>query len=111
MSQMSPSMYFNSYLSFCVYQKHLTRYRIERVKWYTAYMVYISTLYRTSLSLSLSLSLSPQIYHESVLPKGRSFTASAGTKVAVLFKGRSSTANSETKAAVLLEINGCGRFP
>ena len=36
-------------------------------------------------------------HHQSVLPKGRSFTANVGTKVAVLSKGRSSTANSGTK--------------
>ena len=40
-------------------------------------------------------------HHQSVLPKGRSFTANSGTKAAVLPKGRSSTANSETKVAVL----------
>ena len=47
------------------------------------------------------------IYHQSVLSKGRSFTANSGTKAAVLPKGRSSTANSGTKVAV----NRCGRFP
>ena len=47
----------------------------------------------------------------SILPKGRSFTASSGTKAAVLLKGRSSTANSETQAAVLLEMDRCGSFP
>ena len=31
-------------------------------------------------------------HHQSVLPKGRSFTANSGTKTAVLLKGRSSTA-------------------
>ena len=41
-------------------------------------------------------------YHQSVLPKGRSFTANSRTKVAVLFKDRSSTANSETKVSVLV---------
>ena len=50
-------------------------------------------------------------HHQSVLPKGRSFTASTGTKVAVLSKGRASTANSGTKVAVLLRINRCGSFP
>ena len=56
---------------------------------------------------------SPHIYHQhhqSVLPKGRSFTAYSGTKAAVLLKGRSSTANSGTKAAVLLGIDICGSF-
>ena len=43
-------------------------------------------------------------YHQSVLLKGMSFTASAGTYAIVLPKGRSSTANSGTKAAVLSEI-------
>ena len=47
----------------------------------------------------------------SVLLKGRSFTASAGTKAAVLPKNRSSTANSRTKVAVLQGMNRCGRFP
>ena len=50
-------------------------------------------------------------HHQSVLPKRRSFAASAGTKVAVLFKGRSSTANSGIKAAVLPGINRCSSFP
>ena len=36
------------------------------------------------------------IYIISVLPKGKSFTANAETKVKVLLKGRSSTANSGT---------------
>ena len=40
------------------------------------------------------------IYHHSVLPKGRPFTANSCTKAAVLPKGRSSIANSETKIAV-----------
>ena len=47
----------------------------------------------------------------SILPKGRSSTASSGTKVAVLLKGRSSTANSGTQAAVLLGMDRCGSFP
>ena len=45
----------------------------------------------------------PHIYHhhlQSVLPKGRSFTANAGIMAAVLHKGRSSTVNSGTKATV-----------
>ena len=41
-------------------------------------------------------------HHQSVLAKGRSFTANAGTKAAVLPKGRSSTTNSGTQVAVLL---------
>ena len=49
-------------------------------------------------------------HHQSVLPKGRSFTASAGIKVTVLFIGRSFTANSGTKVAVVLEIDRCGSF-
>ena len=49
-------------------------------------------------------------HHQSVLPKGRSFPANAGTKAEVLLKGRSSTANSETKAAVLPGMNRYGRF-
>ena len=48
---------------------------------------------------------------QSVLPKGRPFTANSGTKNAVLSKGRSSTANSGTKAAVLLGMNRCGSCP
>ena len=39
-------------------------------------------------------------HHQSVLHKGRTFTANSGTKTAVLPKGRSSTANSGTKVAV-----------
>ena len=50
-------------------------------------------------------------HHQSVLLKGRSYTANTGTKVAVLSKGKSSTANSETKVAVLLGINRFGSFP
>ena len=50
-------------------------------------------------------------HHQSILPKGRSFTANPGTKVALLSKGRSSTANSGTKVEVLLWINTCGSFP
>ena len=57
------------------------------------------------------LLLYSEINHQSDLPKGRSFTANAGTKVAVLSKARSSTANSGTKVAVLLGINSCGSFP
>ena len=51
------------------------------------------------------------IYHQSVLPKNRSFSGNAGNKAAVLSKGRSSNANSGTKVAVLLGINRCGSFP
>ena len=50
-------------------------------------------------------------HHQSILPKGRSFTSNSGTKAAVLFKGRSSTANWGTQAAVLLEMDRCGSFP
>ena len=42
---------------------------------------------------------------QSVLPKGRSFTANTGTKVAVLAKSKFYTAISGTKVAVLLGIN------
>ena len=49
--------------------------------------------------------------HQSVLPKGRSFTANSGTKAAVLPKGKSYTANSGTNVAVLLGMNRCGDFP
>ena len=48
--------------------------------------------------------------YQSILPKGRSFTAHSGTKAAVLLKGRSSTANSGTEAAVLLGMDRCGSF-
>ena len=48
---------------------------------------------------------------ESVLPKGRSFTANSGTKAAVLSKGRSSTANSGTNVALLLGIKSFDSFP
>ena len=51
------------------------------------------------------------IHHQSVLPKGRFFTANSGTKAAVLPKGRSSAANSETRFAVLLVMNRCGSLP
>ena len=49
--------------------------------------------------------------HQGGLPKGRSFTANAGTTVTVLLKRRSSTVNSGTKVAVLIGINRCGSFP
>ena len=48
---------------------------------------------------------------QSVLRKGRSFTANSGTKAVVLPKGRSSTANLGTKVVVLLGMNRCSRFP
>ena len=51
------------------------------------------------------------VYHQSVLPNGRSFTANSSTKTAVLPKGRSSTTNSGTKVAVSLGMNRCGSFP
>ena len=51
------------------------------------------------------------IYHQIVLPKGRSFTANAKTMAAVLHKGRSSTANSGTKVVVVLGISRWGNFP
>ena len=43
--------------------------------------------------------------HQSVVPKGRTFTANQGTKVAVLSKDMCSTVNSGTMVAVLLGIN------
>ena len=61
----------------------------------------------------IPISLRPLIYinhHQSVLPKGRYFTANSGNKAAVLLKGRSSTANSGTKVTVLLGMQ-CGSFP
>ena len=51
------------------------------------------------------------IYINSVLPKGRFFTANSGTKVAIMPKCRSSNANSGTQVAVLLGMNRCGSFP
>ena len=50
-------------------------------------------------------------HHQSVLSKGRSFTANSGTKAAVLPKDRSSIANSGTKVAVLLGMDRGGSFP
>ena len=44
-------------------------------------------------------------HHESVLPKGRSFTTNLGTKATDLRKSRFSAANSGTKVAVLLRMN------
>ena len=49
-------------------------------------------------------------YHQSILPKGRSFTANSVTEVAVLLKGRSSTINSGTQAVVLLGMDMCCSF-
>ena len=60
--------------------------------------------------LDIKFYISKCKYHQSVLPKGRSFTTSSGTKTAVLLKGRSSTANSGNKIAVLIEMNRCGSF-
>ena len=62
----------------------------------------VKTIYRTLTSCMM--------YHQSVLPKGRSFTA-LRTNAAVLPKGRSSTANSGTKVAILLLMNRCDSFP
>ena len=45
---------------------------------------------------NVSCALGLEVIIISVLPKGRFFTASSGTKAAVLPKGRSSTANSGT---------------
>ena len=42
---------------------------------------------------------------QSLLPKGRSFTANSRTKAAVLSKGKSSTANSGTNITVLIGMN------
>ena len=50
-------------------------------------------------------------HHQSVLPKGRCFTANSDTKAVVLPKGRYSNANSGIKVAVLLGMNKCGSFP
>ena len=50
-------------------------------------------------------------HRQNVLPKGRFFTVTSGTKVAVLLKGRSSTANSGTQAAVLQGMDWCGSSP
>ena len=47
-------------------------------------------------------------HHQSVKPKGRSFTTNSGTKAVVLPKDRSSTANQHV---VLLGMNKCGSFP
>ena len=49
-------------------------------------------------------------HQQSVLPKGRSFTAITGIRVAVFPKGWYSTANSGTKPAVLPGMNRCGSF-
>ena len=46
----------------------------------------------------------------SILAKGRSFTANAGTKAAILPKGRFSIENSGTQVAVLLGMNRCSNF-
>ena len=52
-----------------------------------------------------------EYHHQSILPKGRSFTANSGTKATVLLKGRSSTTYSGTQAAVLLGMDRWGSFP
>ena len=49
-------------------------------------------------------------HHQSILPKGKSFTANSGTKAAFLLKGRSFAANSGIQAAVLLWMDRCGSF-
>ena len=71
-------------------------------------MFHVICTYLIKMSLSALTGLH---HHQSVLPKGRSFTGNLGIKVAVLSKGRFSTANSGTKVAVLLGINRCGSFP
>ena len=50
-------------------------------------------------------------HHQSIVPKGRSFTVNSDTKATVLIKYKSSTANSGTKAARLLGMDRCGSFP
>ena len=57
------------------------------------------------------LYIHPVYHRQSILPKGRSFTANSGTKAAVLLKGRSPTANSGNQAEVLLGMDRCGSFP
>ena len=54
---------------------------------------------------SWQIHINIEVHQQSVLAKGRSFTANAGTKVTVLSEGRSSTANLETTVAVILGIN------
>ena len=63
-------------------------------------------LKHTILNLELLTLYIYNYLHQSVLPKGRPFTANSGTKAALLLKGRSSTANSRTQAAVLLGWRG-----
>ena len=58
------------------------------------------------------ISVTKQMDHnQSILPKGKSFTANSGTEAAFLLKGRSSTANWGAKVAVLLRINRCSSIP
>ena len=62
------------------------------------------------LMLIIIVKAAVNVHHQSILPKGRSFTANSGTKAAVLLKGRSSTANSGTQAAVLLGMDTYSSF-
>ena len=75
------------------------------------YVVYLMQFLCRSVRNFLIVQYIMIIIIMSIPPKGRSFTASPGTKAAVLIKGRSSTANSETQAAVLLSMYRCGSFP
>ena len=50
-----------------------------------------------------------EYHHQSVLPKGRPFTANSSIKASVLPDGRSSTTESGSKVAVLLGMDRCGK--
>ena len=89
---------------FCQIKKHVCFYLLYH-PWNVVNVIF-NTLY-------IYIYIYIYIYHQSVQPKGRYFTAKAGTKVAVLSKCRFSTANSGTKVAVLglLGMNRCCGFP
>ena len=74
----------------------------------TFLIFFSSTSHRYSFNITFE---TPFIYHQSVLPKCRTFTANSSTETAVIPKGRFSTSNSGTKFAVLLGMNRCGSFP
>ena len=66
--------------------------------------------YRSAFTAVAELMLVIKHHHQNLLPKGRSFTASAGTKAAVLLKADFHS-KIRNQAAVLPGMNRCGSFP
>ena len=78
---------------------------------YKFWHVFLYTLQLLLIYVLILCIIPKHHYHQSVLPKSKTFTANSGTKAAVLLKGRSSTTNAWTKVAVLLGMDRCSSFP